>query len=168
MIRTFNNRFQDYSIIDINEQNSGNIEYIREGLNKEFEWDGPLLSFHALKGHWLPLWNESTQTKKHWVCDCLFMLPTYINTWEWEIETYWANEKSVEKPCMSVLLSTCYCNLLLVVRELMYIIKSLNFDFTNWPVCFVWNKWPKLEFESMSTTSLGMGNVEKLEHLLNW
>jgi hypothetical protein len=34
--------------IDINEQNPRNIEQIREGLNKEFECNGPLLSFHAL------------------------------------------------------------------------------------------------------------------------
>jgi hypothetical protein len=49
MIRTLNNIFLDYSIIDINEQNSKDIEQIRKGLNKEFEWDGPPMSFHALK-----------------------------------------------------------------------------------------------------------------------
>ncbi len=33
LIRTISNIFLDYSIININEQNSSNIEHIREGLN---------------------------------------------------------------------------------------------------------------------------------------
>ncbi len=36
MIRTLSNRFLDYSIVDINEQNPKDIEHIREGLNKFF------------------------------------------------------------------------------------------------------------------------------------
>jgi hypothetical protein len=54
MIYTLNNRHMDYSIIDINAQQHVDVERIREELNKEFEWDEPPLTLHALKKHWHP------------------------------------------------------------------------------------------------------------------
>jgi hypothetical protein len=49
MIWTVNNNFLDYSSIDINEQNSWNIEQIRKGLNKEFKWNKSPMALHVLK-----------------------------------------------------------------------------------------------------------------------
>ncbi len=49
MIHMLSNRYLDYSIIDINAQQHVDIEKIKEELNKEFEWHGPPLAFHALK-----------------------------------------------------------------------------------------------------------------------
>jgi len=109
---------------------------------------------------------EHSKLKKCWVCDPLFMPPTYINTWEWEeLKAYWVDEKSIEKVYVSFFLCTCYCDILLVVKMLMYI-TNLKFDFMSWVVCFVGSKW--LKPESMSITSIGMGDVEKLGYLPNW
>jgi hypothetical protein len=49
MIWTVSNNFLDYSSININEQNSWNIEKIRVGLNKEFEWNESAMALHVLK-----------------------------------------------------------------------------------------------------------------------
>jgi hypothetical protein len=68
------------------------------------------------------------------------MPPTYISTQMWEkLKAYWANEKSSEKTYVSLLSCTCYCDLLLVVKVVMYI-KSLNLDFMGWVMCFVGSK----------------------------
>jgi hypothetical protein len=160
-------RFLDNSIIYINEQNQWYIEQIREGLNKEFEWDGPPVSFHALKRPlvYFMKWKCS-KLKKCWVCDPLFMPPTYINIREWEkLKAYWADEKFIKKTSLSFLLCTCYCDLLLVVKMRMYI-KNLKFDFMSWVVCFVGSKWFKPT--SMSIISIGMGDMKELGHLPNW
>jgi hypothetical protein len=46
--------------------------------------------------------QKRSKLKKRWVCDPLFMPPTYINTWKWEkLKTYWVDEKSIEKTLMS-------------------------------------------------------------------
>jgi hypothetical protein len=49
MICTLTNKYLDYSIIDINVRRRLDVERIQEELNKEFEWDGPPFTLHALK-----------------------------------------------------------------------------------------------------------------------
>jgi hypothetical protein len=65
MIRTFNNRYLNHFIIDINRQHSTYIEKIKEELNKEFEWEGPPLSFICLKKFLGPFMKKK-ETRLKW------------------------------------------------------------------------------------------------------
>jgi hypothetical protein len=63
-----NNRYLDYSIIDINTQRHVNIEKIKGELNKEFKWHGLPLAFHTFKktlGSFMK--REHVRLKQFWV-----------------------------------------------------------------------------------------------------
>ncbi len=136
MIQTVSNKFLDYSIIDINKQNLINIGQIRKGLNKEFEWDGPLVVLHEHIEKVIGLFHGMKKVKIEkamglWSC----MPPTYINTHEWEnLKTCLADIKFNE---IALVFCLIHVNVLLFVGVQLPMLKNVNYDFMTWVVCFV-------------------------------